>query len=50
MDQSLEVVWDSFHSFNIFGVQIVKSTFLVKNIFGVNFYQIEAQMFSNRSR
>ena len=38
MDQSLEVFWDSFHSFYIFGIQKCKNQrFLWKNIFGCIF-------------
>ena len=38
MDQSLEVFWDSFHSFYIFGIQKCKyQRFFVKNIFGCIF-------------
>ena len=38
MDKSLEVFWDSFHSFYIFGIQKCKNQhFLWKNIFGCIF-------------
>ena len=48
MDQSLEVFWDSFHSFYIFGIQKCKNQrFFVKKYFRVHFYQIEVLVFTN---
>ena len=50
MGQSLEVFWESFHSFYIFGIQkCKKSTFFVKKYFWVYFYQIEVHVFTNWS-
>ena len=51
MDQSLEVFWDSFHSFYISRIQKSKNQrFFVKKYFWVHFYQIEVHVFTNRSR
>ena len=51
MNQSLEVFWDSCHSFYIFGIRkCKKSTFWVKKYVWVHFYQIEVHVFTNWSR
>ena len=46
MDKSLEVFWDSIHSFYIFGIQKCKNRrFLWKQYFWVHFYPIELNVF-----